>query len=457
VSRTGTVTRVAARVRSRSLRSRLSWSASAVVAVWVLLVAVGANLLLGSALAGQADSVLEARAEATAITLDVASTGTVTVREGGGDRALDVGTWIIAGDGTLVEGPSGSSAGLDRTAVGLAGRGRQTLDVGDEDPRRLFALPVVRDGRQVATVVTSTSLAPYRQLEHLAVWGSAAVGALLLVIVHLVLRANVGRALRPVQEMSQQAGRWSADDVDRRFGHRSRPAELADLAATLDGVLDRLSAVLRHEQRLTDELSHELRTPLARLRAEVDLARDRPPGDPAVTTGLRAVDAAAQDMQQIIETLLQAGRAGTRAAPGRCRPAAAVADVLATAGPPPGLRVTADVDPGLVAGVDAAVLQRLLAPVLDNAARYAHTAVQVHGRRLAEGVVLTVDDDGPGVAAGDVTRVFDPGWRADPDDEHPGGGLGLALAQRLATACGGTITCRARAEGGRFEITLPPG
>jgi signal transduction histidine kinase len=257
--------------------------------------------------------------------------------------------------------------------------------------------------------------------------------------------------------MSQQAGRWSADDVDRRFGHRSRPAELADLAATLDGVLDRLSAVLRHEQRLTDELSHELRTPLARVRAEVDLARDRPPGDPAVTTGLRAVDAAAQDMQQIIETLLQAGRAGTRAAPGRCRPAAAVAAALAASGPPPGLRVSADVDPGLVAGVDAAVLQRLLAPVLDNAARYARTAVHVHGRRLAEGVVLTVDDDGPGVAAGDVTRVFDPGWRADPDDEHPGGGLGLALAQRLATACGGTITCRARVEGGRFEITLPPG
>jgi hypothetical protein len=41
--------------------------------------------------------------------------------------------------------------------------------------------------------------------------------------VHLVLRANVGRALRPVQQMSQQAARWSADDVDRRFDRESRP------------------------------------------------------------------------------------------------------------------------------------------------------------------------------------------------------------------------------------------
>ncbi|MCW2677365.1 MAG: two-component sensor histidine kinase, partial [Modestobacter sp.] len=135
----------------------------------------------------------------------------------------------------------------------------------------------------------------------------------------------------------------------------------------------------------------------------------------------------------------------------------AVATLLAGTSPPPGLRVAADVDPGLVAGVDAAVLQRLLAPVLDNAVRYARTSVHVHGRRLADGLLLTVDDDGPGVAAEDVAQVFDPGWRADPDDDHPGGGLGLALAQRLATACGGSVTCRARTDGGRFEVTLPPG
>lgn len=457
MSPTRAAAHVTARLRGRSLRSRLSWSASAVVAVWVLLLAVGANVLLGSALAGQADGVLQARAEATALTLDVAGTGAVTTREGRNDRALDVGTWIVAGNGSLVEGPPGSSAELDRTAIGLAGQGRRTLDVGADNPRRLFALPVVDGGRQVATVVTSTSLAPYRQLERLALWGSAAVGLLLVVVVHLVLRANVGRALRPVQQMSEQAGRWSDEDVDRRFGRQPRPAELTDLAATLDGVLDRLSAVLRHEQRLTAELSHELRTPLARLRAEVDLARDAPPGDPAVADGLSAVDGAAQDMQQIIETLLHAGRAGARTAPGRCRPADAVAVLLAATTSPPGPRVEADVDPELVAGVDATVLQRLLAPVLDNALRYARSGVAVHGRRTPEGVLLTVDDDGPGVAAADVDRVVEPGWRADPDDGHPGGGLGLALAQRLATACGGSLTCRARAGGGRFEIALPPG
>jgi signal transduction histidine kinase len=441
----------------RSLRDRLSRSASAVVAVWLVLLAVGANVLLGYALSGQADSVLQARAEATAITLHVAPSGVVTVDEGRDDQALDVGTWIIARDGTLVEGPPGSSPALDRAALALAGRGRTSMEIGGDEPLRLFALPVTERGAQVATVVTSTSLAPYRQLERLALWGSAAVALLLLVIVHLVLRANVGRALRPVQQMSEQAARWSADDVDRRFDREPRPTELAELATTLDGVLDRLSAVLRHEQRLTAELSHELRTPLARMRAEVELARDRRPSDPAVAAGLAAIDAAARDMQKIIETLLEAARAGRRTAPGRCRPAPAVAELLAPAGSPPGVQVSADIDPDLTVGVDAAVLQRLLAPVLDNALRYAHSSVTVHAERASDGVLLVVEDDGPGVAAEDAERVFQPGWRADTDDGHPGGGLGLALTARLVSAAGGSISCRPGQSGGRFEVTLPPG
>jgi signal transduction histidine kinase len=443
-----------ARLTGRSLRGRLAWSATAVVGGWVLLLAAGANALLGWGLAGQADSVLQARAEATAITVDVSPTGAVTELEVQDDQALDVGTWIVAADGTLVEGPPGSSPRLDRAATDLAGSGRRSSEVvGDH---RLFALPVTRGGAQVATVVTSTSLAPYRQLARLALWGSAAVALLLLVVVHLVLRATVGRALRPVQQMSEQAARWSADDVDRRFDREPRPTELAELAGTLDGVLDRLSAVLRHEQRLTAELSHELRTPLARLRAEVDLTRARRPQDEAVAAGLAAIDAAADDVQQIIETLLAAARAGTRTAPGRCSPAQAVGDLVSVTTAPPGVHLAVDLAGAGTVGVDAAVLQRLVAPVLDNALRYARSSVGVRSEPTSEGVLLVVSDDGPGVPAADTARVFDPGWRGDPDDGHPGGGLGLALAARLTTASAGTITCRP-GPGGRFEIRLPAG
>lgn len=108
------------------------------------------------------------------------------------------------------------------------------------------------------------------------------------------------------------------------------------------------------------------------------------------------------------------------------------------------------------------MLQRLLAPLLDNplldnALRYARSSVRLHGERWPAAVVLVVEDDAPGVAAQDAGRVFQPGWRADPDDDHPGGDLGLALTARLVTATGGSITCRPGGDGGRFGSTLPAG
>jgi signal transduction histidine kinase len=445
---------------TRSLRSRLSWSATAVVALWVAVLTLGANLLLSGALARQADGVLRARAEAAAATVQLDAGGRVRVVDTRNDTALDVGTWIFTADGTTVEAPPGSPAVTDRRAAALAAQadGERTLDTGGADRIRLLALPVQDGGRRIATVVTSTSLSPYEELERLAGIGSAVLGVLLLVIVHLVLRANVARALRPVREMTTQAGRWSADDVDRRFGDSPRPAELDELARTLDGVLDRLAAVLRHERQLSDELSHELRTPLARVQAEVDLLRERPRGLDEQRRALAALDDAAGSMRDILETLMAAARTGTGVAPGRSVPADVIGPLVrrVTAGRPE-LTATVDLPGDLVTGVDGALLERMVAPVLDNAVRHAAGSVRVDATPAAGRVRVTISDDGPGVAAEHRELVFAPGWRADLDDGHDGVGLGLALARRLAVAAGGEITVDPGGAGARFVVDLPAG
>ncbi len=437
---------------TRSLRSRLSWSASAVVGIWVLLLSVGANVLLSHALADQADSVLRARAQATAATVDIRPDGTLRVDGGADDRALDVGTWIIAADGSITERPPGSTAELDRAAVALAGRGRLATDVGVTDPVRLLAEPVVSGATRIATVVTSTSLAPYRQLERIALLGSVGIAVLLLLVVHLVLRANVTRALRPVQQMSGQAARWSADDVDRRFGRQPRPAELAELAGTLDGVLDRLSAVLRHEQRLSAELSHELRTPVARIQAELELLdRPHPAGD--VARAHAVIGAAAQDMREVLDTLMSAARGGSAVPPGRADLADCVTAVVASSHGQVPVSVTV---PQLLVGVDGAVVRRLLQPVLDNATRHATGSVVVTAVESQGRVQLDVTDDGPGIPAADTDHVFEPGWRGDPGDGHPGAGLGLALTRRLVQAAGGDVEALP-GPGGHVRLHLPRG
>ena len=441
---------------TRSLRSRLAWSASAVVAVWLAVLTIGANLLLGHSLVGQAGTLLRARAEATAATVQVSATGQVAVAEGPDDAALDLGTWIFAADGSVVETPSGHSSRLDRAAAQLAARGSGTTDAGAAERIRLLAVPITAGGRHVATVVTSTSLTPYDQLRRLAWLASAVLAAALLVAVHLVLRANVGRALRPVQEMTAQAGRWSADDVDRRFGGDPRPAELDVLARTLDTVLERLAAVLRRERQLTDELGHELRTPLARIQGEIDLLTSRRRSEEELATAHAAIDDAVGSMQRTIDTLITSARqdAGTLTGRGRVAPVVRRLGDRVAAGRGD-LDVSVRRAEDLTAGVDPHLLERLLAPVLENAARYAVRRVEVAGALLDGSVRLTVADDGPGISPDARELVFQPGWRAEPADGHPGAGLGLALARRLAEAAGGTIGLDGPGPGTRFVVELP--
>jgi signal transduction histidine kinase len=431
-----------------------------VVALWVVLLTVGANVLLGGVLARQADGLLQARAEAAAATVRLGSDGAVEVVDVRDDAALDVGTWIFAADGSTVEAPPNSPAELDRLAAALAadGSGPRTTESGSPDRFRLLATPVDDGGLRIATVVTSTSLTPYRQVQRLAWIGSAALGLALLLIVHLVLRANVARALRPVREMTTQAGRWSSDDVDRRFGTAPRPAELDELARTLDAVLDRLAAVLRHERQLSDEISHELRTPLARIQGEIDLMRGHPGPGAAQIRALDALDDATASMSRILETLMAAARSATGRLPGRCLPAGVLSPLARErAGARPGLDISVGIPLELAAGVDAAVLERLVAPVLDNAVRHARRQVRVTGEELPGRIRLLIADDGPGITTDLRQRVFEPGWRGDVDDGHDGAGLGLALARRLAVAAGGDVRVTDGGPGACVVIDLPAG
>ena len=101
----------------------------------------------------------------------------------------------------------------------------------------------------------------------------------LLIIVGFAGRWMLNSAFRPVVKMTNNAEAWSSEDLDRRFDMGPPHDELTQLAHTLDGMLDRLAASLRREQRFSAEVSHQLRTPLAKIKAEAELAlrRERPP------------------------------------------------------------------------------------------------------------------------------------------------------------------------------------
>src|SRR5207237_9458247 len=122
------------------------------------------------------------------------------------------------------------------------------------------------------------------------------------------VRGLLGSARRPVARRAEQAEQWSDHDLDRRFALGEPHDELTRLASTLDRLLDRIAASLRHERRLSAELSHELRTPLAKLTAEAEIALRRPRTPEEYRLALTGVHDHAQQIARIVDALLDAAR-----------------------------------------------------------------------------------------------------------------------------------------------------
>jgi len=101
--------------------------------------------------------------------------------------------------------------------------------------------------------------------------------------------------------------------------------------------------------------------------------------------------------------------------------------------------------------------ERIVQPVLENACRYGSAHVRVRIARENSSVVYAVEDDGPGVAADEHERIFEPGVRGRAQRDAQGAGLGLALARRLARSIDGDVAADPSAAGGRFLVRLPSG
>jgi signal transduction histidine kinase len=300
---------------------------------------------------------------------------------------------------------------------------------------------------------------PYERTQEVALLGSLALAAILLAAGVLASRWLLAAGMRPVARMTAQAAEWSDRDLGRRFGLGPPRDDLSRLATTLDGLLGRVAASLRREQRLTAEISHELRTPLARLRARAQLAGREPDLTASQKEAWRAVVSGADDVARTLDALL----AGARAEAEGSGPSDAVAPARAAADECGHLAAGRGIEVRVEQRADSArvettpeLVERALHPLLENACRYANGLVTVSVGRENGSVVYRVVDDGPGVAEHERERIFEPATRGTAADVSgsPGTGLGLALGRRLARAAGGELSV-APGSGGRFELRLP--
>ncbi|MGH2720652.1 MAG: sensor histidine kinase [Actinomycetota bacterium] len=283
---------------------------------------------------------------------------------------------------------------------------------------------------------------------------------LLLLVVGTTTFRVVGRALAPVDAIRQEVDEISASELHRRVPDPPGTDEIARLATTMNRMLGRLERSQARQRRFISDASHELRSPVASIRqhAEVALAH---PSRTTVQDLARTVLAEDLRVERLVDDLLLLARADEHTLALRRRPVDVddlVFEEARRLRQTTGLTVsTAAVSPGRVEG-DPGTLRRVLRNLADNAARHAAGRVSFTLGRGEDGVVLTVEDDGPGIPVAERERVFERFVRLDNARarDSGGSGLGLSIVAEILRAHGGSVVVGDSALGGAsVRVTLP--
>ena len=294
---------------------------------------------------------------------------------------------------------------------------------------------------------------------------TAAIVPLLLVGVPLLLLvvggttwAVVTRALSPVERIRREVETIGDERLDRRVPVPRARDEIHRLATTMNAMLSRLEGSRRQQQRFVSDSSHELRSPLASLRQSAEVARAHPDAMPEGELADVVFEETVR-MQRLVDQMLLLTRTDEGAVGDRRREvdlddlARTEASRLRN-----GLVIdTSQVGDGRVLG-DELALGQVVRNLMDNAARHAQGRVEVAVHRVGPRVVLTVDDDGTGIADDQRERVFERFVRLDEARarDDGGSGLGLAIVHEITRAHGGEAAVSGSALGGaRFTVNLP--
>ncbi len=303
------------------------------------------------------------------------------------------------------------------------------------------------------------------------------VGLLLAVAAAAVTAAVVGRALRPVEVMRQEAADISLNELHRRLPVSERNDELGRLGQTLNDMLERLDHSAATQQQLVADIAHELRSPLTGIATQLEVSLAHVDRSDWPETAADAL-AEARRLEDLIANMLLLARLdndaesgiGGAGEPGGAanRPGQAghrlvdldeiVHEAVDRAIITGGIEVDrSEVGAGLVRG-DSDQLRRCVQNLLDNAMRYASSTVTVGLSEGVAGVTLVVADDGPGIPAADRTRVFERFYRVSEARERTSGGtgLGLAIVRELVDLHHGSVTATAAEPSGTImTVTLP--
>lgn len=448
-------------LRFRSFATRLALTYALLTTVTVAVVLVAGRVLIAHQVLHGLDLLNAAEFEELAdrfpppATHDLGETALHTLQD---HTTIDASMYLFqvtAADGALLfRSTNLGTAALPAVAPGT----NRTAEV--------HPLGAVRCGAFQHGAVTILVAAPLEQTnEFLAQqsWALLALGAVVA-----LLSVGLGYAfsrvvLHPVRAIEQTATRIGAENLSERIPVPAGRDELAELARLLNRTFDRLEGAITQVRRFTAEASHELKTPLALARLHAEKLARAPLGEDQAQQ-LQALVIELQRLQKIIDDLLLLSRTDAGEMPLNRQPQntatyiTAFAEDAAALAEDRGLRFELAANETGTVTFDAAWLRRVLLNLLSNALKVSPAGGVIRLSSSIESGMwrLRLADEGPGVPAGDLERIFDRFVQlaGRPASASDGAGLGLAIARSIVALHGGRIWAENRTDRCGLSVTI---
>jgi signal transduction histidine kinase len=347
---------------------------------------------------------------------------------------------------------------------------QNTFSIGDIENVQFQAVPT-GPGRAIAyepviTLKQAEDQIYSQNLDRLRTWS-------LLAVVGLAVASGVGgyvlsgMMLRPVREITRVASEISASNLSQRINHQGPEDELWALSQTFDSMIDRLETSFERQRQFVQDASHELRTPLAAIRTNLEVTEM----DPDVTADeyrslVETVKTQTARLTRLSEDLLLLTSEDKETLEREPVVLAAIGhEVVNQLGPvaaAQSVTLRTEGDESLEIESNADLLYRCVFNLVDNAIKYSGQDTTVTIRTAAEpgGARIDVADNGAGIPADEIGRIFDRFYRVDQgrSRRQGGSGLGLAIVHDLVRSLGGTVEVRSdEGRGSTFTIRLPRG
>ena len=272
------------------------------------------------------------------------------------------------------------------------------------------------------------------------------------------------RALEPIQKISETVEHISrGNDLKKRIELDKGDDELHLLAEQFNSMFARLDDSFEKEKRFTSDVSHELRTPMSVIMAQCEYSMDENSSLDEYAESIQSIYSQGQKMTVLINQMLDIARLEMRPEnyPKERVDLSALTDSICkdmALIKEKGIAISSHIDAGLFISGNPGLLARAISNLISNAYHYGkdNGHIDVSLKKVEEQVVLTVSDDGIGIAEENIPKIFDRFYREDSSRTQNGTGLGLSITKEIVQFHGGTIEVKSLLGiGSTFTVIFP--